>query len=390
VHRAWTPELPMSFRDRIWKKGGVAGAKSGIGQPGSAHWIGKPIRWLAHHMLFPDPQLLWAPSAFHKACRIVEREGIDTVIVNMPPYSLLKVALALKKRFSHLKLITDFRDEWLGYYLSCIDRPTQEKVRRAWELEAEAVHASAYVCTVTDTWVDRLRNRYPGEPAGKFICTPNGYEPEMFRDFSQRRQSDGKIIVTYFGTVHDNQIYSPENYLAAIAGLPDHIGKRIETRFIGRVIGGAAQSLKQSKANVRLLGFMPKERGMQQLQESDFVLLIATDPSSHAGKLFDYFASGKPILALSPPGGEIDRILRRTRAGWCADPWNLGAIQQMMTLAFRQLSQGLSAFNPDQNAICEYSWPNVMNTFAAAVQLRVKNGPALNRDIPQRPMSVGA
>jgi len=388
VHRAWTPELPMSFRDLVWKNRVLS--KSKKVREAEAKSFARPLRWLAHHMLFPDPQVLWVPSAFRKASRVIEKDAIDTIIVNMPPYSLLKLALSLKREFPHLKLITDFRDEWLGYYLNQIDRPTQEKVRRAWELEAEAVRASTYVSTVTETWVERLRKRYPGEPASKFVCTPNGFDPELFRDFRPQGRRDGKIVVTYFGTVHDNRIYSPENYLTAIDSLPSQIREQFETRFIGRIVGDALPSLQETKANVRLLGFMPWTQGIRRLQESDLLLLIATDPSSHAGKLFDYLGCGKPILALSPPGGEIDRLLRLTRTGWCADPWDKDAIRQMILSAYWQLSTGSPAINPDRDAIRDYSWPNIFSRFAAAVQLSLPQPVHIGAAIREMPMSVGA
>jgi len=391
VHRAWTPELPMSFRDRIWKSSALSGNGDSRMHSSTRKWMAKPVHWLAHHMLFPDPQVLWVPSAFRTACRVIDQDEIDTIIVNMPPYSLLKLALALKRQFPHLKLITDFRDEWLGYYLSQIDHPTEEKVRRAWELEAEAVHASTYVSTVTNTWVERLRKRYPAEPAAKFVCTPNGYDPELFRDFRPRRRRDDKIIVTYFGTVHDNRIYSPNNYLAAIEKLPRQIRDRIETRFIGRVVGDAQSSLEHRSANVRLLGFMPKQEGIRHLQETDLLLLIATDASSHAGKLFDYFACGKPILALTPPGGEIDRLLRLTRTGWCADPWDLTAIQEMVVSAHRQLRQDSPAITPDLDEIRNYSWPRILSRFASTVKLNPEERISIESTTALKlPMSVGA
>jgi hypothetical protein len=375
VHRAWNPEIPMSFRDRVWRHSAFSNGNSGGAKRGTRQWMTRPLRWMAQRVLFPDPQVLWLPFAFGKACPIIKNDAIDTVIVNMPPYSLLKVALRLKKRFPHLKIITDFRDEWLGYYLSQIDRPTQDKVRRASKLEAQAVKASTYVSTVTETWVERLRNRYPDEPTEKFICTPNGYDPELFRDFKPRLREDKKIVVTYFGTIHDNRIYSPENYLAAVESLPEPIRRQIETRFIGRIMGNARQLLQRSKANIKLAGFIPKEEGIKRLEETDFALLIATDASSHAGKLFDYFACGKPILALSPPGGEIDRLLRSTRMGWCADPWDLNAIRQMMLSAYLQFRQTSFPLNPDVEAVRRFSWPFIISRFAETVGIAREESP---------------
>jgi len=391
VHRARNLELPISFRDRIWKRAAFSNPQPDGNAPSGIRSLATPVRWLAHRVLFPDPQVVWVPLAIRKACRLIEREAIDTVIVNMPPFSLLNLALALKRRFPYLKLITDFRDEWLGYYLIHIDHPTQDKIQRAQELEAEAVRASTYVSTVTDTWVERLRNRYPSEPRDKFFCTPNGYDPEMFRNFTSRRRTDGKIIVTYFGTIHPNRVYSPDNYLATIETLPAPLRDQIETRFIGRIIGDAQLSLKRTSANIRLLGFMPKQEGIRHLQETDFVLLIATDPSSHAGKLFDYLGSGKPILALSPPGGEIDRLLRRTRSGWCADPWDLTAIRQMILTACRQLEQVPPTIHPDTEVIRTYSWPHIIARFATAAGVGSSEGIYLSRAASADPqMRVGS
>jgi glycosyltransferase involved in cell wall biosynthesis len=366
VHRAWNPELPISLRDRIWKttaRPAAHGREATISKPGA---VRKSFRWLAQHILFPDPQATWVPLAFRKACSIVDREAIDSVVVNVPPFSILKVGIALKRKFPHLKLICDFRDDWVGYYLKQIDHPSGEKIRRAQELEAEAVDVSSYVSTVTEQWVNQMRSRYPRQPASKFIYTPNGYDPEMFRDFSSRSPAGEKMVVTYFGTVHNNRIYSPDNYLDAIETLPDELRTQIETRFIGRVVRDAEPSLRRTRTTVHRLGFMPKLQGIRYLQETDFVLLIATDPGSHAGKLFDYLGSGKPILALSPPGGEIDRLLQRTRSGWCADPWDKKAIQQMIVFAYQRLKQGGGIIHPDDDAVQTYAWPNVFANFAIA------------------------
>jgi glycosyltransferase involved in cell wall biosynthesis len=263
------------------------------------------IRSLAQRLFFPDPQATWVPFAVRKAVRVVNSEKIDTVILSAPPYSTLKIGIALRQRFPQLKIITDFRDEWLEYYLVQIDDPIPRKVQLAKELECEAVRASSYVTTVTREWMQRLRRRYPDEPTGKFIYTPNGYEPEAFHDFKPRSRADGKMLVTYFGSVHMNRVYSPKNYLDAIETLPAEVRDRIETRFIGRVRPDAQACLRQTKAIVRQLGFMPMAKGLRYLEETDFLLLIASDPTSHAGKLFDYFATAKPILALTPPNGEI-------------------------------------------------------------------------------------
>ena len=45
-------------------------------------------------------------------------------------------------------------------------------------------------------------------------------------------------------------------------------------------------------------------KAIAAMQDADCLLAMIDDPTSHAGKIFDYLASGLPILALTPAGGE--------------------------------------------------------------------------------------
>lgn len=370
VYRAWNPELPVSVRDNIAKYMRPSPHAAEL-KPTNARRtsLGDMLRSLAQRVLFPDPQVVWLPFAMRKARSIIERDRTEVVIITVPPYSLLELAVDLKRDFPRLQVIADFRDEWLNYYLKEIDRPTDDKIRRARQLEGNLVRASSYVSTVTGTWVKTLQERYPEQPATKFICTPNGYEPGLFPLSPVKNRGAGKMVITYFGTIHDNRIYSPANYLRAVESLPEEIKSQIETRFIGRVLGKAHDLLRQTTAPVKVLGFMPKLDGYRRLAETDFALLIATSSGSHAGKLFDYLGAGKPILGLSPPGGEIDLLLQQTRTGWCVDPWDPDAIRQMILSAFWRFKQQQEIITPDVQAVQQYAWPNIFARFAEITQI---------------------
>jgi hypothetical protein len=167
-------------------------------------------------------------------------------------------------------------------------------------------------------------------------------------------------VITYFGTVYMSHVYSPQNYLDAIDELPEQVRANIETRFIGRVTAESQPCLSDRRSAVKQLGFLPKLEGIRRLGETDYLLLIVNDPTAHAGKLFDYLASGKPILALSPPNGEIAHILEKTRTGWCADPTDKAAIKSMLLTAYERFKKGGPVIDPDREAIQEYSWPEIV------------------------------
>ena len=161
------------------------------------------------------------------------------------------------------------------------DSPSDDKRRRAAALEREAVEACDFVSIVTRDWVETLRARYREQPAEKFLLTPNGYDPEMFADFRPRRRDDGKMEIAYFGTLHNNRIYSPVNYLAALDALPAEARAAMETRFIGRITP-EAQPLLAGRSDVQCCGFMAKTEGLRELETADVLLLIATGSRSHA------------------------------------------------------------------------------------------------------------
>jgi glycosyltransferase involved in cell wall biosynthesis len=100
--------------------------------------------------------------------------------------------------------------------------------------------------------------------------------------------------------------------------------------------------------------------GLRQLEETDYLLLIANDKTTHAGKLFDYMATGKPILALTPVDGAIAQILHETQTGWCIEPQDKNAIQRFLTEALDRRTHSADQLKPRWSAIQKYSWPNLV------------------------------
>ena len=377
VVRAFNPEPPFAWRDRLWKRLLPPHRNSGSASPGQAEpknssSLKRRIRSTLQRALFPDIQTVWVPFAIRAAVRLVERFDIETVILNVPPFSTLKIGIVLRNQFSHLKIISDFRDDWMGYYVHNFDSPDADRLARCEALERDAVRCSDFVAVATKLWAEQMRTRYPGESVNKFVFVPNGYEPQLFADFSHRQRHDGKMIVAYFGTLYNNRIYSPENYLRAIEQLPDNIREAIETRFVGRITPDAEPLFTNRRATLHRYGFLPKRRGIRLLEDADVLLLIATDPGSHAAKLFDYLGTGKPILALSPCGGEIDLLLRETGAGMCVDPWNVDSIAAALIRCFDALATNRPISTPNLQAIEQYSWPMIMCRFARETAISTK------------------
>jgi hypothetical protein len=341
VHRVFCPSVPYFLRDRIWKK--ISGKADGpAGKPGAdsgvVHSGKKLLKEAVQRFFNPDVQKFWVPFVVRSARRVIREEGIQTVILNIPPFSLFALVPTLKREFPRLKWITEIRDDWLGYYLQFFDSArTDAKHRLAIRLEGDALRASDFVVAVTPAQSDAMRDRYPDQPSGKFLCVPNGYDGELYENFQPSRKGRDNMVITYYGSLYATPPYDITGYLDALDRLPDQIRDQIETRFIGRIAREAEPLLAGRKSKLIQMGFLPRGEGVARLQESDYLLLAANDPTQHAGKLFDYMPTGLPILALTPADGEVARLLRESGGGVAVNGKDPEAIQQVLQDAMARL-----------------------------------------------------
>ena len=370
VHSAFTPELPFGFRQKVWSwftKGKSGTAPTSARPATAARGSGLkrlPVE-LVRRVLCPEPEILWVPFAVRAARRIIREHDIEALLVTVPPFSALKAASILKKEFPHLKLIADFRDDWLRFYLGEFDyQKSDYTARRAAEIEREAVELSDLVVVVTRQMLRDIRARYPDQNSQKFAFIPNGYHPAGFTPLQNRQHAGGGIVVSHVGTVYSAS--SARYYLDALDGLPEKVREQVETRFIGRIAESERGYLDGRQTKITALGFMPQTEALGHMAEADYLLLTMTDAASLTGKLFEYLATGKPILAVAPKDGEVARILHETGSGWCAAPDDPAAIRQMLLDAFE--NHGRNAFRPNWEAIRKYERPRLTAEFGQLIR----------------------
>jgi glycosyltransferase involved in cell wall biosynthesis len=372
VERILAPEVPFRLRKVLKRTFGLGGSRSPA-EPakteaakvngGWKHRLKVPIQ----NLMCPDPQVFWVGRAIRRAAATIEREKIETVLVSAPPFSMFLIGNALKQRYPDLRLVSDFRDEWLDYYLNTLSVNASEYVRRkSAEVERETVRLSDRIVAVTEATRRTMRRRYPQEPAEKFELIPNGYDPQAFVGFHSRPHEGGRTRVTYLGTVY--QPTPPESYLEALASLPEAVRARFETLFIGRIENGRHRALLEGAEGVRTIDFLPQQEALRYAEESDYLLLIWNDSLNIPGKLFEYFATGKTVLALTQPGSEVWRIVTATRAGRCVDMADRQAIAALLVEADSRRQAGLENYAPDVEAIRAYERPRLVARYSQMIE----------------------
>lgn len=370
IHRVWAPMPSAKLRKGLWSL--ISGGKQAAAKKPSASDAPPPsvkkgagLSGFVRRVLSPDPEVVWVPMATLRAKRIVQKHKIDAVIVTAPPFSAFLIGNALKRSFPHLRLVSDFRDEWLRFFLSTFDFQKSPAIRkRAETIERATIELSDAVVSVTPSIVKELRERYADQPASKFTYIPNGYDPSQFATFTPRKHDGSKIVVTYVGTVYSTT--SPRCYFAGLDALPAELRDRFETRFVGRIADD--REFLESRPDVRIVGYVTQSEAFRWMEETDYLLLTMADPTATTGKIYEYIATQKPILAFSPLDGEVASTLNETKAGWCLDPNDVNSIRDRLFEIATNASG--ATLQRDEAAIRGYNRIGLAEKFANIISRR--------------------
>jgi glycosyltransferase involved in cell wall biosynthesis len=361
VHRTLTLDLPFGLKKGIKRliSGGKPSSGPLTGQPAGPA-AGKPnfLKRALQDLLRPDPQVTWLPVLTRAARRIIRRRSIDLVLITAPPFSNILLVERLRKQFPHLPIVIDFRDEWLttSFDLVSFLFSRSDRARAfAREAEASAVANATAIVAVTEAARRQIRARYPREPESKFHLIPNGFDATSLRRAasSPGPRPDGKILVTYVGTVYAST--EPASLVAAVRSLPEEVKRRLTLRFIGHIEEPRfREALLELGEMVELTGYLPQHKALAAMNETDYVLLINHDPLNVGGKFYDYAGGGKPILGAVHPEGETRRLLEELRAGWWAGNQDVEGIRQLFIDAAARGDSLAAEFQPDREKIARY------------------------------------
>ena len=360
VHRTLTLDLPFGVKKRI--KRFVTGARSSANAAGQQEKAGEKkrpglLKRILDNVLLPDPQVTWFPVLSRVAPRIIRERKIDLVLITVPAFSNLLLIKKLRKEFPDLPIVADFRDEWIATSFELVsfsfsDSPRAQQVAR--RIEAETVANATTIVTVTDAARRKIHSRYPNQPDGKFQLVPNGFDAtKMTRSAPATPRDDGKVILTHVGTIYPAT--APGSLVDAIRLLPKEVQSRLKLRFIGHIEEPHfREALLGLGDMVELYGYLPQREALGKMNETDYVLLLNTDPLNVGNKFYDYVGGGKPVLGAVHPEGETRVLLDQMGAGWWAAIDDVEGIRKLLLDAVNRGDKLLEEFRPDTERIAQY------------------------------------
>jgi glycosyltransferase involved in cell wall biosynthesis len=309
----------IKYKFQVMSVGGIPQEEIPRGFPTKKNFNVMFKHYLWEINTFPDASFYWTFPAVFAGFRLVRQKNISCIFATIPQPTAALVGYFISI-LTKTPLVLDFRDPWAGARFPGDWRSSVYDKLEAWVERLTICRAFRVICT-NDRFKNQLRENYPDLPPKKFITIANGYDAEDSVTLPELPQKE-RFVISYLGNFYMDR--NPESFFLAVqAGLADGSipVNGLEIRLLGQV-EYAGKSTTRELANacglkdiVNIIGQVPHRTALQQMVESDLLLLLAPNqPNQIPGKAFEYIGARRPILALTEDGATAD-LIRETKAG---------------------------------------------------------------------------
>lgn len=318
---------------------------------------------------YPDEHKTWYPSAVEAGQDILRREKFDALLSSSSPVTAHLVAKELKMKF-HIPWVADLRDLWTQNHYYPYS-PIRKIIERRLELHTLSI-ADALV-TVSVPLAEQLGKLHQGKP---IVVIPNGFDPEEI-DLAPLTK---EFTITYTGHLYQGK-RDPAPLFRAVAELISE-GKvhrsDIKIRFYGSMEYWLEQEVKHYKLEdvVSLHSYVSREEALTKQRESQLLLLLSwNDPRErgiYTGKLFEYLAARRPILAVGGPRGVVTELLQQTNTGVHVSSY--AELKDVLAKFYEEYKiHGRVAYHGYEERIAQYSHYAMARRFAEILNWCVEN-----------------
>ena len=295
---------------------------------GGLDLLTRQARSLSRRALVPDENVSWNLTAIPAALRLVRSENIDVVLTTSPPNSVHLVGAAVQ-RLTGAKWVADLRDSIAAHPHRNVERAAVRAKEKVSESVARLVARRAdAIVAASDAIADEARLLRPKASVTTIL---NGADFDDFAGLEYRRSD--RFRITHAGSFFGKR--DPRPFLTALqeSGLQD-----VQARFIGDFRAADREWAEALGLGDRLElhPYVPHRSSLAFQRNSDALLLLIPDAGGRgkgvlSGKVFEYLAAERPILAAVPPDGEAAELIRVAGAGLVAAPDDVTALTAALT-----------------------------------------------------------
>ncbi|TVZ13923.1 glycosyltransferase family 4 protein [Maribacter sp. MAR_2009_72] len=301
-------------------------------------FIEKILLWVRGNLFVPDARKFWVGPSVKFLSNIIDKEQISSIITTGPPHSVHLIGLRLKQ-IMPINWIADFRDPWttIGYHKKLkLSSFAAQKHKR---LESKVLNSADKIIVTSAT----TKQEFTTLTEQPITVITNGFD----RGVGQKKTLDVKFTISHIGSMLSGR--NPTNLWKVLSELLNQdkaFKKALLLRFIGVISDEVLSSLSHYglQDNLELVGYVSHHKALA-FQDMSQILLLAEIDSIETqgiipGKLFEYIAAKRPILAIGPKGWEVGAIINETNAGCIFEYTDEIELKNVLLSWFEQYKKG--------------------------------------------------
>ncbi len=366
------PVRTFDFRTLLHRLGRQAGHFSGSLGKGGPSALDQLKDSFPTNLLLDEGGLLYLMSAYRQAVKLIKARNISYIYSSYRPYADHLVAWLLKRRFPHLYWVADFRDPHVDLNRLNVYWPALQHAFN------HRIIARADKVVTVSKGLARYLERY-GKPVE---VLRNGVNPAFFSP--EGNSLSERFTIAYTGSIYPSK-QTAMPLLEILASLLEEgllSAAHLQLRYAGK-----DQAIWDAWAEASGLSAINSSNGLLSLegslaiQRSSHLNLLLTWSGPHiqgilTGKLYEYLAAQRPILALVQGGyePELDGILQSVRAGFAyfSDAPDRAGLRHFILERYAAWQKGERGPAYGQEALEAYTWEAMMAEFVQGLAARDK------------------
>lgn len=265
------------------------------------------VKKIIKKLLIPDEYCTWLINGLISAQKIIHANDLKCIIATGPPFTAHILAAIIAKYYK-LPLVLDYRDLW-----SCNDFYSKVRFTDAINriIEKMSINTSRLILFTNYSAAEKMISNYNIDK-NKIRIIQNGFDLnaiQYIEQYSCGRRNKQKVKINYIGSL--TRLRTPEYFLKAVLriiyDLPE---SELEIGFIGFVPQEHIDLVKEMKLQniVTFYGTLPKKLALDKMiNDSDILIVFQRKDEGGGtaipGKVYEYLASGKPILVMDEGQG---------------------------------------------------------------------------------------
>ncbi len=314
--------------------------------------IPKNMRQFLRSVIVPDLQIGWYPFAISLAKKLSRRTKIDLIYSSSPNPTAHIISRTLKQKMGK-PWVADFRDPWIRFFL----RPQRPLFLESLErrLEYLTIRDADAIVSVRKEYNEQFLELYPFLDKRKLFVIPNGFDGADFDGIGGKNFD--KFTIVYIGRFFKGR--TPDSFLEGFESLlaeKPNLRSRMQIVFVGREDSYTTALIDKLKLTdvVKLVSHVSHRESLSYLIGAH-VCYLNTIEDYIPGKVYEYLASKKPILAILPPSSFLADVLIRAQAGNVIDPVDLQGIKQAISQYYCEYEKhGQVPLSPNYNVINQF------------------------------------